>query len=87
MKGGGGAEGQMAKLVNQMVERNEGVKGELECPVCLEEMMPPRKIWMCQNGHSVCGECRPKVARCPSCKRSLDIRNRLSEKIVMKLFL
>ena len=48
-----GAGGQAAELVTQMVERNEGVKGELECPVCLEEMMPPKQIWMCQNGHSV----------------------------------
>ena len=70
-----------------MAERVEGVKGELECPVCLEEMKPPRKIWMCQNGHSVCGECRPKLAQCPSCQRSVDIRNIALEKIAMKVFL
>ena len=77
----------MAELVTQMVERNEGVKSELECPVCLDEMLPPRQIWMCQNGHSVCGECQPKVAGCPSCNLALDIRNITAEKIAMKLFL
>ena len=87
-KGAGGSGGQMEALVTQMEERNDGVKSELECPVCLDEMMPPRQIWMCQNGHSVCGECRPKVTKgCPSCKKSLSIRNIALEKIVMKLFL
>ncbi len=76
----------MEELVNQMVERNDVVKCELECLICMDEMMPPRQIWMCQNGHSVGGECRPKVAGCPSCQRSLAIRNIALEKIVMKLF-
>jgi len=32
-----------------------------ECPVCLEEMIPPTEIFNCRNGHLVCGECKPKV--------------------------
>ena len=26
--------------------------------VCLEEMIPPRKIFQCRNGHLLCGTCR-----------------------------
>ena len=26
--------------------------------VCLEEMLPPRKIFQCRNGHLLCGDCR-----------------------------
>merc|ERR1711874_963041 len=83
-----GGSSEMTELVTQMVERNEGVKSELECPVCLDEMVPPGQIWMCQNGHSICGECRGKMASCcPSCKKSLAIRNIALEKVAMKLYL
>ena len=26
--------------------------------VCLDEMIPPRKIFQCRNGHLLCGACR-----------------------------
>ena len=26
--------------------------------VCLEEMMPPMRIFQCQNGHLICASCR-----------------------------
>jgi len=29
-----------------------------ECPVCLEEMIPPQHIFHCQNGHLICEACR-----------------------------
>ena len=86
----GGAAGDLADLVTQMTMRNDEVKKELECPVCLEEMKPPKQIWICQNGHSVCGECRAKVAgRCPSCHNQtrLDRRCIAMEKMAVKLFL
>merc|ERR1712086_862562 len=31
------------------------------CPVCLESMRPPLRIFTCGNGHLVCSGCRPKV--------------------------
>ena len=34
----------------------------LECPICLEEMRPPRRIFQCSNGHAVCGECRHRYS-------------------------
>jgi len=44
-----------------------------ECPVCLEEMIPPTEIFSCRNGHLVCGECKPKVtatadSMCTTCR-------------------
>ena len=42
----------------------------LECPVCLEEMRPPARIFQCSRGHALCGGCRarPEVRRCPTCR-------------------
>ena len=84
-KDAGGASGDVAELVTQMTERNEEVKRELECPVCLDEMAPPRQVWMCFNGHSICGECM--MESCPTCKTPVDRRNIALEKMATKLFL
>nr|CAD7204373.1 unnamed protein product [Timema douglasi] len=46
----------------------------LECPVCLEYMQTP--IQQCLNGHSLCSNCRPKLDKCPSCRRSLSTTSR-----------
>ena len=87
MRKDGGEE--VAEVVTQMTDRNEEVKREMECPVCLDEMAPPRQIWMCFNGHSVCGKCRGELKNClcPSCKTPVDRRNIALEKMAMKLFL
>ena len=37
-------------------------------------MVPP--ITMCENGHSICPKCKPKLNNCPSCKKPfLQVRN------------
>ena len=56
--------------------------------VCLDEMMPPRQIWMCRNGPFLCGECKARVDRkCPSCQsRGKFRRNIALEKVIVKLF-
>ena len=40
------------------------VLASLECPICTEEMKPPRKIFQCMNGHVICELCKinPQVA-------------------------
>ena len=45
----------------------------LECPVCMEEMKPPKKIFQCSNGHVICELCKnnPEV-------KCLIINNQLS---------
>jgi E3 ubiquitin-protein ligase SIAH1 len=42
---------------------------ELECPVCMEYMVPP--INLCTNGHNVCSMCRESVQCCPTCRDEL----------------
>ena len=59
----------------------------LECPVCLEEMKPPRKIFQCSNGHAICEYCRHhrEVTCCPTCRIKFTkknvIRNILAESL------
>jgi hypothetical protein len=33
-----------------------------ECPVCYDELRPPRQIFTCGTGHLICSDCRPDVA-------------------------
>lgn len=54
---------------------------ELECATCSGEMCPP--IFLCMNGHSVCGAC--KNEKCRNCGQDiLDIRNTDLEDISAK---
>ena len=60
----------------------------LECPVCLEVMVAPVKIFQCDNGHAICETCKnnPEVSSCPSCRlwftsTSPPRRNLLAEKL------
>ncbi|XP_063224893.1 E3 ubiquitin-protein ligase Siah1-like [Bacillus rossius redtenbacheri] len=41
----------------------------LECSACPEYVSPP--ITACEGGHSVCSGCRPRLHRCPACRRGL----------------
>ena len=43
---------------------------EIESPVCLEEMAPPRTIFQCSQGHPVCSSCMPRLVHCPSCREA-----------------
>jgi E3 ubiquitin-protein ligase SIAH1 len=53
---------------------------ELECPVCMEYMVPPIKL--CTNGHNICSKCKGKVNCCPTCRANYsDIRNVALENI------
>ena len=38
----------------------------LECPVCMQYMVPPIK--MCTNGHNICSKCKENVRCCPTCR-------------------
>jgi hypothetical protein len=51
-------------------DRTGRVRELLECPVCLEEMKPPKKIFQCSNGHVICELCKnnPEVRSCPTCR-------------------
>jgi len=47
----------------------EAARATLECPICMEMMKPPTKIWMCSSSHIVCEPCKNKLKgnRCPTC--------------------
>jgi E3 ubiquitin-protein ligase SIAH1 len=54
---------------------------DLECPVCMEYMVPPIKL--CRNGHNICSKCKERVTCCPTCKAEFsEIRNVALENIV-----
>merc|ERR1719500_2211945 len=69
-------------------ERVVTTKSELECPVCLEEMKPPRRIWQCSDGHPVCEFCRkkPAVTCCPTCRKYIVGRSTIAEKLARALY-
>lgn len=71
--------------VTEMVETT---RSELECPVCLEEMKPLRRIWQCSDGHAVCEFCRkkPEVTCCPTCRKYIVGRSTIAEKLARSLF-
>lgn len=48
----------------------EAARETLECPVCLELMKPPTKIWMCPISHIICEPCINKLEGrfCPTCR-------------------
>jgi len=42
----------------------------LECPVCFSMPSSP-PVYRCQNGHTVCKSCKPRIQNCPVCRVSL----------------
>jgi len=59
---------------------------ELECPVCMEYMLPP--ITMCENGHNICNSCKSRLDKCSSCRgKFTDIKNLSLETICRKALL
>ena len=70
-------------------ERDYIICPELECPVCLMEMLPPTKIWQCRSGHLVCQSCKrnPNMGRrCPVCRQEIIGRATTLEKIAERFF-
>jgi E3 ubiquitin-protein ligase SIAH1 len=56
---------------------------DLECPVCMEYMVPPIK--MCTNGHNICSRCRQTVQCCPICRAEFPgTRNVVLENIARR---
>lgn len=59
---------QLAKMEALMEEDSaQERRKELECPVCYQEMAPPKTIFQCAEGHPVCSSCKPRMNRCPTC--------------------
>lgn len=60
-----------------------------ECPVCLEVMVPPKRILQCRNGHLICGDCRGQLQRaceCPRCREEITGRATDLETIIRTVY-
>jgi len=60
-----------------------------ECPVCMENMLPPRRIMQCRNGHIICELCQPKLKeqKCPTCMQGFVGRAVALEQHLRDLFM
>ena len=56
-----------------------------ECPVCMENMTPPTRIYNCPNGHLVCAACKPKVSLCTICRKDYMGRATAMEQLLREL--
>ena len=62
---------------------DEALLKNLECPVCMEYMVPPIKL--CTNGHNICSKCRESVQHCSTCRAEFsEIRNVTLEDIARR---
>jgi len=72
----------------------DSARKELECPICMELMAPPSRIWQCKVGHVICEHCKENLkppggpgTACPTCKTAPFIgRNLALERISWSLF-
>ena len=69
----------------------EPITRSLECPVCMELMRPPTKIWMCRFSHIICEVCKDKLKakerKCPTCTTEPFIgRNYMAEDLARIVF-
>ncbi|GFG35084.1 hypothetical protein Cfor_05090 [Coptotermes formosanus] len=63
---------------------SKDVLEQLECPVCMEYMLPP--ITFCGNGHNICSNCKPKLQNCPTCREGFfQARNKALERLALKV--
>ena len=62
----------------------EVVLSDLECPVCMQYMVPPIKLGT--NGHNICSKCEERVMFCPTCRAEFSaIRCLALENIARRL--
>ena len=52
----------------------------LMCPVCFETAEAP--IFMCQEMHLICSNCRPKLKECPECRAPYKAQLRRHRSVV-----
>eukprot|EP00092_Neocalanus_flemingeri_P098701 GFUD01125865.1.p1 GENE.GFUD01125865.1~~GFUD01125865.1.p1 ORF type:complete len:103 (+),score=24.42 GFUD01125865.1:3-311(+) len=63
-------------------------KKEFKCPICVEPMSPPVRIWQCAEGHILCENCKnhPDVRNCPACRGAFAGRNLAMERMAELVF-
>ena len=67
---------------------NQELSDEISCPICFEEMLPPKQIFCCPNGHPICSNCDQKVKICPVCRQNYvkdSRRNHFAERLIIAI--
>jgi len=93
----GADEGYLTSKEAELPEMITSACKELECPICMEVMAPPSRIWQCKMGHVICEPCKERVSKengsdpselpCPTCKTAPFIgRNLALERVARSLF-
>ena len=77
------------KVLQSTLRQSKKLAEEFECPVCLNEMKPPVRIYQCVSGHPVCDFCYGYFGdhtSCPTCRMSMVGRSTLVEKLANQFF-
>merc|ERR1712241_225729 len=67
----------------------DAARDDMECPVCMEMMKPPARIWMCSSTHLICETCKFSLDDnlCPTCRAvPVTIRAYFAENMARRLF-
>ena len=75
----------------RVVSQSEEDEDQFACPVCLELLRPPLRIFQCPEGHILCENCKenPAIVHCPQCRVPLErnsSRNRALEEVARNYF-
>jgi len=71
------------------MKKLEKARATLECPICMEIMEPPTRIWMCSGSHSLCEVCKGSLVgnKCPTCRtKEVNMRALGKEEVARALF-
>ena len=75
----------------RIVARKNEDEEQFACPVCMELLKPPSRIFQCSEGHILCENCKenPSLIHCPQCRILLEgncSRNRALEEVARSFF-
>ena len=61
----------LGDIIKEMVQRADLLSKVPECPVCLIQFRGETRVFQCTEGHFICGDCDPRVVRCPVCREDM----------------
>eukprot|EP00090_Calanus_glacialis_P006188 TRINITY_DN14856_c0_g1_i1.p1 TRINITY_DN14856_c0_g1~~TRINITY_DN14856_c0_g1_i1.p1 ORF type:complete len:604 (+),score=165.54 TRINITY_DN14856_c0_g1_i1:579-2390(+) len=75
----------------RVIAQKEEDEDQFACPVCMELLKPPLRIFQCPEGHILCENCKenPSLVHCPQCRVPLErncSRNRALEEVARTFF-
>ena len=67
---------QVHGLSNEEAQAKTVLATQVCCPICFEELVNPKMILCCSNGHAICSECESNAKYCPVCKENFEKKGR-----------